>query len=149
MKKIITLILPVLALIIVLPLQAQPPRKEKIEALKIGFITNKLDLSSEEAKVFWPVYNEYQKELDVLHEERRQKRQDREERVEELSDAEVLKLLDDHILFEQKELDIRKKFHDKFKAVLPPKKVARLYMAEREFKMMLLERLRENRPGKK
>ncbi|HVK49362.1 MAG TPA: hypothetical protein VM488_15990, partial [Pseudobacter sp.] len=29
----------------------------KIEALKIAFFTRKLDLSTEEAQKFWPVYN--------------------------------------------------------------------------------------------
>ena len=33
--------------------------REKIEAAKIGYLTNKLDLTSEQAQKFWPVYNEY------------------------------------------------------------------------------------------
>ncbi|MGF1926294.1 MAG: hypothetical protein ACQUHE_19130, partial [Bacteroidia bacterium] len=43
---------------------AQGPRfdNEKIEAAKIAFFTQKLGLSPEEAKVFWPIYNDYQRE---------------------------------------------------------------------------------------
>ena len=35
-------------------------KRERIESMKIGFITDKLSLSTEEAQKFWPVYNEYQ-----------------------------------------------------------------------------------------
>ena len=39
---------------------------QRIEAIKVAFITKKLDLTTEEAQKFWPVYNNYQKELMVL-----------------------------------------------------------------------------------
>jgi len=35
------------------------PNQEKIEAQRVAFITQELDLTPDEAKVFWPVYNEY------------------------------------------------------------------------------------------
>ena len=34
-------------------------KREKIEIEKIAYITKALDLSSEEAQVFWPLYNKY------------------------------------------------------------------------------------------
>jgi hypothetical protein len=34
-------------------------RQEKIQALKIAFITQKLKLTPAEAEKFWPVYNQY------------------------------------------------------------------------------------------
>ena len=43
------------------PTPPEPPKKEKMEAMRVGFITQKLDLTSEEAQKFWPVYNEFQK----------------------------------------------------------------------------------------
>ena len=38
-------------------------KKERIEAMKIGFLTEQLNLTPDEAKVFWPVYDQYQGEL--------------------------------------------------------------------------------------
>src|SRR5690606_25598231 len=46
-------------------------RSEQIEAIKVAFITNKLDLTSKEAQRFWPIYNSYQKEWMELMKERR------------------------------------------------------------------------------
>jgi len=36
-------------------------RKEKMEALKIAYITEELDLTQEQWQVFWPIYNDYNK----------------------------------------------------------------------------------------
>ena len=38
---------------------------EPSEALKIAYITNRLNLSPEEAQKFWPIYNNYSVELKV------------------------------------------------------------------------------------
>jgi len=63
-------ILPVLVLFtFLLSLQGmpqQPPNQRKggaLEAMKIAFITKRLDLSPEEAERFWPVYNKYAVEV--------------------------------------------------------------------------------------
>jgi hypothetical protein len=35
----------------------------RIEALKIAYLTKKLNLSTEEAQKFWPIYNKYSDEI--------------------------------------------------------------------------------------
>ena len=121
------------------------PRKEKVEAMKIGFITDYLDLSSEEAKEFWPVYNKYQDEMEVLRKGRRQNILNDQTDLNSMSDSELEKLVDSEIIFHQNELDIQKKFHPQFKKVLPMQKVAKLYRAEEAFKKKLLEMIRERK----
>ena len=59
-KGVIVLLLFLLSPMI--RLHAQNPNLEKLNAYKIGFFTKKLNLSSREAEIFWPVYNEYQKQ---------------------------------------------------------------------------------------
>ena len=39
--------------------QKRGENKEKIKALKIAYLTEKLDLSSNEAEKFWPIYNKH------------------------------------------------------------------------------------------
>jgi DNA polymerase elongation subunit (family B) len=51
--------------------------REKLEAQRIAYITNKLDLSSEESIKFWPVYNEYSKKRLEIRKENRELRQGR------------------------------------------------------------------------
>ena len=40
--------------------------KDRIEPLKIAYITQKLGLTSEEAQKFWPVYNKFNDDLQKL-----------------------------------------------------------------------------------
>ena len=45
---------------------ANQENREKIKAQKVAFITSKLELNADEAQLFWPVYNEYQKKLEDI-----------------------------------------------------------------------------------
>jgi Spy/CpxP family protein refolding chaperone len=43
--------------------------KEKLEAARIAYITNRLDLKPSQAEKFWPIFNQYQEDRKVLMEE--------------------------------------------------------------------------------
>jgi hypothetical protein len=120
-------------------------KKEQIESMKIGFLTKRLNLSPEEAKTFWPVYNQYQNELETLRSSRKKDFHDGKTDFAEMSDKDAEKLVDNEIAFRQSELDVMKKYHSQFKQVLPIKKVATLYRTEEDFKRELLQRIQERK----
>lgn len=120
-------------------------KKEALEAIKVGIITKKLDLTPDEAKVFWPIYNLYEDELGALRKKRKEEKNTDD--ITTLNDKEVEKVVDGEILFRQQELDIIKKYHAQFKKILPIKKVALLYKAQDEYKKELLKQIQEK--GKK
>lgn len=124
--------------------QAQTP-KERIEALKISYITRALHLTPEEAQAFWPIYNEYQDKLEVLKKERRAATFERWKKDRDLSDREIEEALDQYLAYNRKELDLQETYIEKFKTVLPVKKVAQLIVAEERFKLVLLEELKKRR----
>ncbi len=117
-------------------------RKEKIEAMKVSFITKKMNLTPEEARAFWPVYNQYENELELLRKNHRRDRQAAREDFSAVSDREIERMVDAVIAFRQGEVDILKKYHALFKQVLPVKKVAMLYKAEDDFKKELLRQVK-------
>lgn len=121
------------------------PGRERVEAMKVGFLTQRLNLTPEEAKVFWPVYNKYQDELEALRKSRRENLVNAKMNFDEMPEKEVEKAVDSELGFRQQELDLLKKYHGQFKQVLPIKKVAKLYRAEEDFKRELLDRIKENR----
>jgi len=125
-------------------------RKENIESMKIAFITQKLDLTPAEAQQFWPVYNQYSDKQDEYRKKRKEAHREAKQDVDLLSDKEVEQAVDNEIIFRQKDLDLQKEYHAKFKAVLPIKKVAKLYAAEDQFKIVLLDKLkdRNRKPGR-
>ena len=48
--------------------QGMNEKKEQIKALKVGFITNELALTTEEASKFWPIYNAFDdKQFELKH----------------------------------------------------------------------------------
>ena len=97
---------------------------EKIQALKVAFITQKLHLTPQEAEKFWPVYNQYESEIRQVRGSKR--------------NGDVL----DN---EEKLLDIRKKYKPSFENILGPGRLNDLYNAERDFRNALIQRLKEKR----
>lgn len=126
---------------------AQDGRKEKIEALKVGFITQELNLTTEEAQKFWPVFNQYEDAMHKLRESRKSELDNMRDNFDSMSDADVSKAIDNELAFQQQELDLRKKYVSEFRKVLPTKKVARLLRAEQQFKLKLLKEMRDRGDG--
>ena len=75
--------------------------QEKIKAQKIAFITDKLELTSEEAQQFWPIYNEFEAKVEKIKSEdlRPLKREMRQGDVSDKRAGEILeKLLEAEML---------------------------------------------------
>jgi Spy/CpxP family protein refolding chaperone len=117
--------------------QTQKSKAREIEAIKIGYITRRLELTPEESQKFWPIYNQYQKELSLLNQQKRQARSQNEASPE--------KLVDDDFNFDTKVLDLKKKYRLRYAEALSAEKVKRLYVAERDFREELIKQLRERR----
>ena len=109
--------------------------RERIEAKKMAFITERLDLNVEESQKFWPIYNELQNELDVL----REKYPRPLSPIASLTEVEAEKMIQAKFEKEFKELEIRTRYYEKFKNVISPVKLVRLLHIEEEFKKRLLE----------
>ena len=132
-----------------LPAQEKRPAKERVDAMKIGFLTDRLDLTPEEAKTFWPVYNMYSDDLEKLRKGRRENIINTRENFDDMSDADLEKSVDNEIIFRQNELEILKKYHPQFKKILPIRKVAKLYKSEEDFKRKLLDLIQDRREDRK
>ena len=110
-------------------------KKEKIEALRVAFITAKLNLTTDESQRFWPVYNEYQDKLKVSRQEFRK------QSITFTTDKEAQDYLDAELLLKQREYSLYKEYYEKIKKTIPIKKVAQLREAEEDFKKELLKQL--------
>ena len=126
-------------------LKAQKPNRDKIESLKIGFISNQLNLSPEEAERFWPVYNKFADEMSKLKKNAKMNLVDEFSDASKMTNQEAEKQLQDMIQFKSNEVELIKKYSIEFKKVLPVQKVVMLYKAENEFKKELLKQLKERR----
>jgi hypothetical protein len=116
-------------------------RKEKIEAAKIALISTNIDLTTEQAKTFWPLYNEYSDKRKDIRKEMKTLRV--ENALLDASDDELLIDMKKMMALRKSEVDLEREYFDKFLKVISPKQLAKLYKTEREFSKMLLKRLRE------
>ena len=128
------------------PLDGPEGKEDRIEALKVGFITKQLNLTTEEAQKFWPVYNQYASELKTLRQGSMAMRKMVKENGATLSDGEAEKVADEFVTMKKNEYELVAKYHKQFKGVLPARKVMLLYKSENQFKQRLLEEIRDNRP---
>ena len=123
-------------------------KREAIQAQKAAFITQKLALTPEEAQKFWPIYNQCQK--DLAETRKRGDRQSKGEKppkpnIDEMSDKEVEDMMNNDLITKRKAIDIHELCINKYKEVLPIKKVAKLHDAEKQFRKELLNKMRDRR----
>jgi len=118
---------------------------EKLRAHKIAFFTARLQLSPEEAQQFWPVYNEYQKLKSQIIEERKKTLLHFIQNFKTLADKEIEELTDKYIQSFDQETELLVEYYEKFKQVLPIRKVMRVYQAENQYKNFLLRQIRDQR----
>lgn len=146
MKRLKVILTTLLIGMIAVSLEAQPGNpasRQKIESYRVAFITKRVGLTPSEAQAFWPVYNNYLAKREQLRIQERNEARKARSNPDALSDAEVEKLIDQRIEFEQKRVDLLKGFHSSVKKILAPKKVAKLYKAEDDFKRELIRLLKE------
>lgn len=110
---------------------------EKVRADKKLLVAANMELTEEEAKGFWPIYEEYQNELFLLRKKTARLLNDYSKAYNQLSDEKAKRLLDESINIESLGLKLRKAYLPKFRQVLPEKKAARYYQLENKIQAAL------------
>jgi hypothetical protein len=142
MRKLIILFLLVSSAVLAQKNQGRPD-VHRIKAIKIGIITEKLQLSESQAERFWPLYNVYSDERAEVNRNIRQKIKGNSE--SNMSDSESLKRQDEILDLKEKDIQIERKYRDKFLKIISPKQYSDLLEAEHQFNKMLIEKLKEMR----
>ena len=117
-------------------------RLNQLENAKIGYLTNKLALTQEQAQQFWPLYNEFSDKRRDLN---RRLRQLRAADPATLSDQQLTANLNQSLTLRQQEVDLEKDYLARFQRVITPRQAAQLYLAERQFTREVLQRVAEKR----
>ncbi len=99
-------------------------KMEKIQALYVAYITKELNLTADDAQKFWPVHAEFEKDLKGVK--------------QDLPELER----------QQKILDIKKRYQDKFSRVLGSGRTENFFRKDGEFRRKLIERLKKMRQNR-
>lgn len=119
--------------------------EEQLKAQKIAFFTEKLELTPEEAKTFWPVYDDYWERKNKIIAEKRAAMKFCKNNLSGMPQEELSQYADMYISFQKQEADLLLEFNEKFKSVLPPGKVLKLYITDYDFKNYLFHQLKESK----
>lgn len=117
---------------------------EKIEAAKIGIITQKINLTPEQSKSFWAIYNQYDEEKKKIRKEILSLHNS----SATASDEQIGKYVERMLELKGLEVEIDKKYYKEFQKAISIRQIFELYKAEIAFRNMLMERLAK-RAGKR
>ncbi len=119
--------------------------KEKMMSERVAFLSVELGLTAEEAQVFWPVYNEVNREKDAaMHGVFKTYRELNDALKAGKPEKEVSALLDKYLAAQALQREVDGKAAEKFRKVLPEGKVARLYIGEEKFRRQHIRKMKEN-----
>jgi hypothetical protein len=105
---------------------------DKVKADKKLLVASNISLTEEEAKGFWPIYEDYQKELGSLNDRlgKAIKAYAEAYKAGSLTDETAMKLTNEAIAIEDAEAQMRKSYAAKLGKALPGKKAARYLQVE-------------------
>jgi hypothetical protein len=98
---------------------------EQIRQLKVVFISQRLNLSPEEKAAFWPMYDQYQRDLIAAR---------RENKADEIAREEAV-------------LAVKKRYQDQFNTILGRNRTRYFFESEKDFTQMLIKQMNRNRLG--
>ena len=129
---------------------AQSSKSEQLKSLKIGFITESLELSPEEASGFWPIYNVHQEKIHKLYHQNRTIRHElKDDKFATMSDSKATELLNRLLKTDKDIYSEKEAMFKNLKTVLPAKKMIKLHRAENEFSRKILEQYRKRKESQK
>lgn len=123
-------------------IEQDPKALEKINSLRIAYISEKLGLTTEQAEKFWPVYREFSDKRRELRQELIVARKDLKQGQDPDKDAKLMKLGLD---LKQRELDLEKTYSDRLLKVITAQQILSLRKAEGDFQIMLRDLIQQRR----
>jgi hypothetical protein len=112
---------------------------EKIKADKKLLVAKNMDLTESEAKAFWPVYDQYQKDLAKINQRIGKLIQSyaADYQADSLTNEKAKKLIAEYVAIAKAEASLQESYVPKLSKVLPPKKVARYLQIENKIRAAL------------
>lgn len=120
-----------------------PTVKDKIKAARIGLITQRLNLTPEQAEKFWPIYNEFDKKRADIRKPFRDAQRDINPNNPDPKQQQALVELG--LKIKQDELNLEKDYSNRIMGVITAQQMLNLRQAERDFRNIIINMLNNRR----
>lgn len=117
-----------------------------LRANRKAFVAVNLQLSDEEAKAFWPLYDKYAQETGAIGDRVAGLVQDYEKSYADLSNEKALQLITGYLDAEAERAQVRRAYLDQFAKILPGRTVARFFQLENKIDAVLRYELAKSIP---
>lgn len=101
-----------------------------IETNRRLIVSDVMQLTDEEAELFWPVYKEYRAEAEAIGDRTIALINDYADAYNQMTDDKARELLEEYLDIEKAQLKLKDKYVKRFSKVLPARKVTRYYQLE-------------------
>jgi hypothetical protein len=108
--------------------------REKLEAARVAFITNRINLTASQAEKFWPLFNEHMEERGELM---REMSEINRKASDQISDRQATELMEKRFQLQEKMLEREKTFMRSITDVISPAQALQLSNVHRDFTRQL------------
>jgi hypothetical protein len=120
--------------------------RQDIKTQKVAITSQLMELSSEQAPVFWAVYSDYDKDLTALGNERLQGVKEYAANYTNLTNEKADELVSRRLALEERLIALKKKYYERFKQALSPKMAAKFLQIENQLLAVLDLQIASNLP---
>lgn len=122
-------------------------KRERIKALKVAFITERLQLTETEAQKFWPIYNAFDESNHHYRKDSYERRKNTD--ITTLTEQDAKVMLNSILKSEKEKQQLKEKFMTDLQKILPAKKIIQLKIAEDEFNRKMFEQFKKRKEDNK
>jgi hypothetical protein len=116
------------------PVVMDQEARERIDAARAAYITERLGLTTEEAEKFWPIYREFASKRLAIRQEYRDARKSGKNDEE---------LVDLGLKLKQQEVDLERDYSGRMLRIISAQKLMELRGAERDFTRLVLQQIQQ------
>ena len=128
------------------PAQTADSVRQAARADKRGLVERNMQLTPDEARRFWPVYDAYQKDLDRIVQRQNRAVLDYVNQESSMSDANARRLAKEVVAADIDEIKLRDRYLGKMLAALPSKKAVRFLQVENKIRTLQRYDIAEQMP---
>lgn len=124
-----------------MPSQGAPSQKQldiaAARAERKAIVGQNMNLTDDENKTFWPLYDEYEAKMDRIEDRHVREIKEFARHYQNLTNADARKKLDEVMAISQARLSVQKSYISKFRAILSDVKVTRFFQIDNKLRALV------------
>jgi hypothetical protein len=111
--------------------------RSDVKTEKKALITEVMQFSEEDASKFWPIYKEYEFELDKLGDKRIAFIKEYAENYQKMTDVKADEIMQSAFNYQEERLDLKKDLYKSLKEKLSPSQAAKFIQLEHQIQLLI------------